>query len=64
MTLLSMLSATSYTCCEKMADRPAKDLNLDDVKYLLAFDYKLEDIATLLDVSRSTLYRHMKCLNC
>ena len=55
MTLLSMLSATSYTCCDKMAGHPAKDLDLDNVKYLLAFDYKLEDKATLLDVSSNTL---------
>ena len=43
-----------------MAGRPAKEVDLEEVKYLLAFDFKLEDIAALLDVSRSTLYRHMK----
>ena len=60
MTLLSMLSAMCCACCGKMAGRPAKELDLEEVKYLLAFDFKLEDIAALLDVSRSTLYRHMK----
>ena len=43
-----------------MAGRPALELDLEEVKYLLAFDFNLEDIAALLDVSRSTLYRHMK----
>ena len=43
-----------------MAGRPALELDLEEVKYLLAFDFKLKDIAALLDASRSTLYRHMK----
>ena len=43
-----------------MAGRPTKEFHLEEVKYLLAFDYNLEDIANLLNVSRSTLYRHMK----
>ena len=43
-----------------MAGRPTKELHLEEVKHLLAFDYNLEDIANLLNVSRSTLYRHMK----
>jgi len=42
-----------------MAGCPAIQLDLE-VKYLLAFDFNLEDIAAQLDVSRSTLYRHMK----
>ena len=60
MTLLSMLSSMSGPCCSKMAGRPVLELDLEEVKYLLAFDFNLEDIAALLDVSRSTLYRHMK----
>ena len=47
-------------CCIKMAGRPAKEVDLEEVKYLLAFDFKLEDIAAILDISRLTLYRHMK----
>lgn len=43
-----------------MAGRPAQDVNLDEIRYLLAFNFKIEDIADILGVSRSTLYRHMK----
>ena len=56
MTLLSMLSSMSGPCCSNMAGRPVLELDLEEVKYLLAFDFNLEDIAALLDVSRSTLY--------
>jgi CRP-like cAMP-binding protein len=45
-----------------MAGRPAQDVNLDEIRYLLAFNFKIEDIADILGVSRSTLYRHMKGL--
>ena len=55
-----MLSSMCCACCSIMAGCPAKEIELEEVKYLLAFDFKLEDIASLLDVSRSTLYRHMK----
>ena len=58
MTLLSMLSSMSGLCCSNMAGHPVLELDLEEVKYLLAFDFNLEDIAALLDVSRSTLYRH------
>ena len=51
-----MPPALLCTCCDKMAGRPTKELHLEEVKYLLAFDYNLEDIANLLNVSRSTLY--------
>ena len=43
-----------------MAGRPPKEIDMEDVKYLLAFDFQLDEIAARLDVSRSTLYRHMK----
>ena len=43
-----------------MAGCFALQLDFKEVKYLLAFDFNLEDIAALLDVNRSTLYRHMK----
>ena len=35
---------------------PAIQLDLEEVKYLLAFNFNLEDIAALLDVSRLTLF--------
>ena len=44
----------------KMGEHPTIELDLDNVKYLLALEYKLEDIATILNVSSSTLHRHMK----
>ena len=43
-----------------MAGWPDLELDLDEVKYLLASDLKLEEITALLDISRSTLYRHTK----
>ena len=54
------MSYAAHACFSKMAGRPPKEIDLAEVKYLLAFDFNLEDIASLLDVSRSTLYRHMK----
>ena len=41
-----------------MAGCPTIELDLDNVKYLLTLEYKLEDIATILNVSSST--NHMK----
>ena len=43
-----------------MAGRPAQDVKLDEIKYLLAFNFKIEDIADILGVGRSTLFCHMK----
>ena len=56
MILLSMLSSMSWTCCSNMDGCPAIQLDLEEVKYLLAFNFNLEDIAALLDVSRLTLF--------
>ena len=43
-----------------MAGQPPKELDMDEVKHLLAFDFHLDEIAATLDVSRSTLYRWLK----
>ena len=43
-----------------MAGQPPKELDMDEVKHLLAFDFHLDEIAATLDVSRSTLYRRLK----
>ena len=43
-----------------MAGRPPKEVDMDEVKHLLAFDFHLDEIAATLDVSSSTLYRRLK----
>ena len=43
-----------------MASRPPKEVDIEEVKHLLAFDFQLDEIAAIVDVSRSTLYRRMK----
>ena len=43
-----------------MASRPHKEVDMDEVKHLLAFDFHLDEIAATLDVRRSTLYRRLK----
>ena len=42
-----------------MAGQP-KEVDIDEIKQLLAFDFHLDEIAAMLDVSRSTLYRRLK----
>ena len=43
-----------------MASRPHKEVDMDEGKHLLAFDFHLDAIAATLDVSRSILYRRLK----
>ena len=43
-----------------MAGRPPKEINMDEVKRLLAFKFHLDEIAAVLDINRSTLYRRLK----
>ena len=37
-----------------MAGRPQKYVDMDEIKHMLAFDCHLDEIAAILDVSRST----------
>ena len=59
-THLSKLSAMCFLLECKMAGRPPKEVDIEEVKHLLAFDFQLDEIAAIVDVSRSTLYRCMK----
>ena len=58
-THLSMLSAMCFLLMCKIAGRPPKEVDIE-VKHLLTFDFQLDEIAAIVDVSRSTLYRRMK----
>ena len=42
-----------------MAGRPSKEVDMEEVKHLLVYDFQLDEIAAIVDVSRSTLYRRM-----
>ena len=41
--------------------RPPKELNMDDVKYLLSLGISRSKVAAVLGVSRQTLYNKVKC---
>ena len=43
-----------------MAGQPLKEIDMAEVKRLLAFKFHLDEIAAVLDINRSTLYMRLK----
>ena len=55
-----MLSEVCLLLEFKMAGRPPIEVDMEQVKHLLALDFQLDEIATIMEISRSTLFRRMK----